>query len=128
MRTVLFAAASTLCLAFAAHSAPIHHMRTHHATNQSAVGAELAQPLASVAPPGANCLEGGASLSHTAYTTDDDAECCSNAAYCSQYLSTQIRPRKAAPDRTRLKPQIAAWLNPIDCAAPALNNPRPRCI
>jgi hypothetical protein len=100
MRTVLFAAASTLCLAFAAHSAPIHHTRTHHATNQSAAGAALAQPLASVAPPGANCLEGGASLSHTAYTTDDDAACCSNAAYCSQYLSTQMLVTPPAQGRT----------------------------
>ena len=100
MRTVLFAAASTLCLAFAAHSAPLHHARAHHAAQQSAAGAELSQPIASVSPPGTNCLEGGAALSHVAYTTDDDAECCTSTAYCSQYLSTQMLITPAPQGRT----------------------------
>ncbi len=102
MRVVLLAAVSTLCLVFTAHSAPLHHTRAHKTSEQSDTqgGAGLAQPLPSIAPQGTNCLETGASLSHAAYTTDDDADCCGSTPYCSQYLSTQMLITPPAQGRT----------------------------
>ena len=87
MRTVLFAAASTLCLAFAAHGSPAAHRHAHAATQQNATAP---QPLSSTMTAGPSCIQNDASLSHAAYRTDDDADCCGTGdQYCSQYLSTQ---------------------------------------
>ncbi len=72
MRAVLLAAACTLCLAFTAHSAE---------APPAGDTADTAQMQAMPAVP---------VLSHAAYTTDDDADCCSASQYCSQYLSTQM--------------------------------------
>ena len=92
MRTVLFAAASTICLAFAAHSAPALRHVAAASTDVASQQADsaMAQPIAPVGPGGSNCIDNGASLSHAAYTTDDDADCCGTSSYCSQYLSTQM--------------------------------------
>ncbi len=104
MKTVLFAAAGTLCLAFAAHSAPAntpanstrgHHLPVSIAADRTAAAeqqAGLTQPLPPLSPPAANCVVGPASITHTAYTTDDDADADSSAgaASCSQFLSTQM--------------------------------------
>jgi hypothetical protein len=93
MRTVLFAAASALCLVFAAargaEPAAPRGADSQYATQLSQP--QLSQPLPPVAPAGTNCIDSGATLSHVAYnTTDDDADCCSTSQYCSQYLSTQM--------------------------------------
>jgi hypothetical protein len=89
MRTVLFAAASTLCVVFAAHGAEQAGAGQADASQQVAPnGASEAIP--SVGAPAGSCIDTGASLSKAAYSTDDDAECCSGTQYCSQYLSTQM--------------------------------------
>jgi hypothetical protein len=101
MRTVLLAAASTLCLAFAAHSAPAHHARAHRTAGPSPAAAGLVQALPSVAPQGTDCLERGASLSRAAFTTDDDAGSDDSAMpHCSQFLSTQMLMTPPAHSRT----------------------------
>jgi hypothetical protein len=84
MRTVLFAAASTVCLAFAAHGSPAIH---RHAAPQDP---NAPQPLSSTMTAGPSCIERGASLKHAAYHPDGDSDCCgSSSQFCSQYLSTQ---------------------------------------
>jgi hypothetical protein len=83
MRAVLLAAACTLCLAFTAHSAEAP------AAGDTADTAQM-QAMPAVPVPASTCIDTGASLSHAAYTTDDDADCCSASQYCSQYLSTQM--------------------------------------
>jgi len=87
MRTVLLTAAGTLCLVFAAHAADAP--RANAARNEAA-RADLSQALPAAPAPVNSCIDTGASLSHAAYTTDDDAECCTGSPYCSQYLSTQM--------------------------------------
>ena len=87
MRTVLLAAASTLCLAFAAHSAPAGHRGTRHTIS-------VPLPLSSTTAEGQSCIGTGAALSHAAYIADDGADRSDGRPYCSQYLSTQslVRP------------------------------------
>ena len=99
MRTVLFAAASTLCLAFAAHGAPLSHRSVSQRGNADVAASNLAQPVSAAPGTHTNCIEPGASLNHVVFspdaltdsanTTDDDADVASSA-YCSQYLSTQM--------------------------------------
>ncbi len=91
MKTILFAAAGSLFLAFAAHAA-------------DAPQAGDAQPSATQTAPslGASsnnsaCID-TATVSRTAYSTDDDAEGDSTA--CSHFLSTQMLVQPIAAGRT----------------------------
>ena len=98
MRTVLLVAASTLCLAFAAHSAPLSHHSASRHSDTLAPAAGLSQSLSAMPDAGTNCMPTSASLTHVVFTpnlmpggstTDDDADASSNP-YCSQFLSTQM--------------------------------------
>ncbi len=96
MRTVLLAAASTICLAFAAHSA---ETPAPPAATAQISGPAVDQPLPSVAPA-TTCIDSSAMLSHVAYTTDDDSDCCNATPSCSQYLSTQTLIQAPAQGHT----------------------------
>ncbi len=87
MRTVLLTAAGTLCLVFAAHAAEAPRI---NAARDAAARTDVSQALPAAPVQANSCIDTGASLSHAAYTTDDDAECCAGSQYCSQYLSTQM--------------------------------------
>ncbi len=87
MRTVLLTAAGTLCLVFAAHAAEAPRA---NAARDAAARTDLSQALPPAAVQPNECIQSGAVLSHAAYTTDDDAECCAGSADCPQYLSTQM--------------------------------------
>ncbi len=84
MKTVLLAAASSLFLAFAAHAAD-----APPAPDTQPV---VTQTLPSLSASGNACID-GATVSRTAYATDDDAE--ADTGTCSQFLSTQtlVQPR-----------------------------------
>ena len=86
MRTVLFAAAGSLFLAFSAHGADAPQA---NATRDETAQRDVSQAVPAVSSPAPACMDNGALLSHAAFTTDDDADCCNTSAYCSQYLSTQ---------------------------------------
>ena len=86
MRTVFFAAASSLFLAFAAHGADAPN---GDAARDQAAQQDVSQAVPAVSSPAPACIDNGGLMSHAAYTTDDDADCCNTSAYCSQYLSTQ---------------------------------------
>ena len=86
MRTVLFAAAGSLFLIFAAHAADAPK---GNAARDDAARQDVSQAVPAVSAPAPACMDNGGLMSHAAYTTDDDADCCNTAAYCSQFLSTQ---------------------------------------
>ena len=87
MRSVLLAAACAMCLAFTAHGAEAPDQQS---LQKTASDTQMAPPLPPVAPAGNTCIDGSAALSHAAYATDEDADCCTASSYCSQYLSTQM--------------------------------------
>ena len=90
MKAVLFAAAGSLFLAFAAHAAPNGAAPQQQATDS-------AQPnVPPVSAAGTSCID-GAAVTPTAYGTDEDAE---DDGSCTQFLSTQTLVQPPAEGRT----------------------------
>ena len=95
MKTVLFAAAGSLFLAFAAHAAEAPNLGGSQETLSNHAAPQPTLPPVSAS--GATCI-GGASVTPTAYSTDADAE--SDTSPCSQYLSTQTLVQPPSGGRT----------------------------
>ena len=91
MKTVLFAAAGSLFLAFAAHAAQPEGDAPQAAVTQAA------QPnVPAVGAVGTPCID-GAAVTPTAYSTDEDAE---SDGSCTRFLSTQTLVQPPLVGRT----------------------------
>ncbi len=92
MKTVLLAAAGSLFLTFSAHAAG-----SPKAPDAGGVQAPVTRALRPVSAAGSSCID-TATVSRTAYGTDEDAE--AGGTSCTQFLSTQTLVQPPAEGRT----------------------------